>query len=48
MTHGYEFFEYDYLDLFDILDWGDIDESEVMDNIVDDWGEIDYDDIIGW
>ncbi len=47
MTHGYEFFEYDYfdLDLMDIIGFGDVDIALAdWDYYVeDDWGELDYD-----
>lgn len=50
MTHGYEFFEYDYfdLDLLDLIGFGDVDmpESESIE-VNDEWGEINYNNIIG-
>lgn len=51
MTHGYEFFEYDYsdLDVMDIIGFGDVEpEAGTYENIEGEWGEIDYDDIVGW
>jgi hypothetical protein len=52
MTHGYEFFEYDYfdLDLLDLVGFGDVESNlpDSVEDVSDEWGAIDYDEIIGW